>query len=124
MSINRIGLLIGQAGRVVLIAGFSLSAVASARAFEVTAEQREACTADAFRLCSSEIPDIGRVTACMKAKAASLSARCRAVFQTASLDQTHQPRQHRVHRVHSTYVHSRKMHALRHHQHYRISDRR
>lgn len=124
MSINRIALLIGQAGRIVLIAGFGLSAVASARAFEVTAEQREACTADAFRLCSSEIPDIGRVTACMTAKKANLSARCRAVFETASLDQAHQSRQHRVHRVHSTYTHSHKMHALRHHEHYRMSDRR
>ena len=33
-----------------------------------TPEQEQACTGDAFRLCSSEIPDISRVTACMVAK--------------------------------------------------------
>jgi hypothetical protein len=33
-----------------------------------TPEQEQACTGDAFRLCSSEIPDVGRVTACMVAK--------------------------------------------------------
>ena len=36
-----------------------------------TPEQEQACTGDAFRLCSSEIPDISRVTACMVAKKSS-----------------------------------------------------
>ncbi|MGH6817873.1 MAG: hypothetical protein ACREC1_03765, partial [Methylovirgula sp.] len=71
--------------RFVLAASLTLAAVASAKAFEVTAEQRAACAPDALRLCSSEIPDIGRITACMEAKEASLSPQCRAVFQTASL---------------------------------------
>jgi hypothetical protein len=30
-----------------------------------TYEQQQACMGDAFRLCSSEIPDIERVKACM-----------------------------------------------------------
>jgi hypothetical protein len=38
------------------------------------------CTGDAFRLCSSEIPDVSRVTACMMQRRASLSAGCRAVM--------------------------------------------
>jgi hypothetical protein len=46
-----------------------------------TPEQEQACTADAFRLCSSEIPDIGRVTACMDAKRSQLSPPCRAQFR-------------------------------------------
>ena len=33
-----------------------------------TPEQEQACTGDAFRLCSAEIPDVGRVTACMVAE--------------------------------------------------------
>jgi hypothetical protein len=74
---------IGRAGRMIFAAALSLSGVASAKAFEVTAEQRAACTPDAFRLCSSEIPDVTRIVACMKAKEASLSTPCRAVFQTA-----------------------------------------
>jgi hypothetical protein len=46
-----------------------------------TPEQEQACTGDAFRLCSSEIPDVGRVTACMVAKQSQLSPPCRAQFR-------------------------------------------
>ena len=46
-----------------------------------TPEQEQACTGDAFRLCSSEIPDVGRVTACMVAKKSQLSPPCRAHFR-------------------------------------------
>ena len=46
-----------------------------------TPEQEQACTGDAFRLCSSEIPDISRVTACMVAKKSQLSPACRAHFR-------------------------------------------
>lgn len=42
--------------------------------------QRVACTPDAFRLCSSEIPNIDGITACMRKKKASLSLACKAVF--------------------------------------------
>ena len=46
-----------------------------------TPEQEQACTSDAFRLCSSEIPDVERVTACMVAKKSQLSPPCRAQFR-------------------------------------------
>ena len=46
-----------------------------------TAEQEQACTGDAFRLCSSEIPNVDRVTACMVAKKSQLSPPCRAQFR-------------------------------------------
>jgi hypothetical protein len=45
-----------------------------------TDEQRAACTPDVFRLCSSEIPSVDRIVACLKAKKTSLSAGCQAVF--------------------------------------------
>lgn len=45
-----------------------------------TAQERAACTADVFRLCNSEIPNVGRVIACMKAKRADLSPACRLVL--------------------------------------------
>jgi hypothetical protein len=81
-------------GRLILAGLFSLGAAMGARAVEVTEQQKQACTPDAFRLCSAEIPDIPRVTACMEANRAQLSAPCRAVFEamsqpapaTASLD--------------------------------------
>ena len=46
-----------------------------------TPEQEQACTGDAFRLCSSEIPDVSRVTACMVAKKSQLSPACRSQFR-------------------------------------------
>ena len=45
-----------------------------------TNDQRIACTPDAFRLCSSEIPNIDGITACMRKQKSSLSAACKAVF--------------------------------------------
>ncbi len=84
MVTNRMTSSIGRTGRVILVVTFSVVAAASAKAAQGTAEQRAACTPDAVRLCSSEIPDVARVTACMKAKQASLSGRCRAAFASAS----------------------------------------
>ena len=45
-----------------------------------TSEERAACTPDVFRLCSSEIPNVTAIIACMKAKKSQLSAGCRAAF--------------------------------------------
>jgi hypothetical protein len=42
--------------------------------------ERQACTPDAMRLCGDAIPDVVKVTACMKAKYSQLSAPCRAVM--------------------------------------------
>ena len=50
-------------------------------AFAYTQEQQQLCTGDAMRLCSSEIPDVDRVTACMIAKQSQLSDGCKSVFR-------------------------------------------
>ncbi len=47
---------------------------------EVSQSARQACTPDALRLCSDYIPDVGRITACMKAKYSQLSTPCRAAM--------------------------------------------
>jgi hypothetical protein len=47
-----------------------------------TAEQQQACTGDAFRLCSSEIPDVDRITACMITNKSQLSPECRVFFRS------------------------------------------
>ena len=44
------------------------------------AQQREACTPDAFRLCTSAMPDSGRVEACLRGNSPRLSPACYAVF--------------------------------------------
>jgi hypothetical protein len=53
---------------------------ASTSSFAFSAEAQQMCTGDAFRLCSSEIPDISRITACMMKQRASLSVGCRNVM--------------------------------------------
>jgi hypothetical protein len=55
----------------------------AAHAEEGTAEQRRACTPDAFRLCSQHIPNIPAITACMIANKSKLSPDCRAAFDKA-----------------------------------------
>src|ERR1700693_5765796 len=46
-----------------------------------TAEQQQACSDDAFRLCSAEIPDVDRVTVCMVRNKSRLSPGCRVFFR-------------------------------------------
>ncbi len=52
----------------------------AAHAVEATAEQRRACTPDAFRLCSSHIPNIEAITTCMRTNKSQLSPACKLVF--------------------------------------------
>jgi hypothetical protein len=44
------------------------------------ADQQRLCMGDAMRLCSSEIPDVERIKACMHRQRANLSEGCRSVF--------------------------------------------
>jgi hypothetical protein len=50
---------------------------ASTSSFAFSPEAQQMCTGDAFRLCSSAIPNVSAVTACMLKQRASLSAGCR-----------------------------------------------
>jgi hypothetical protein len=47
-----------------------------------TAEQRAACTPDVFRLCSSEIPNVPKIVACLKQQKPNLSRPCQAVMNS------------------------------------------
>ena len=58
----------------------SFSAVSSTASFAFSAEAQQMCTGDAFRLCSSEIPNIPKITACMMKHRADLSAGCRTIM--------------------------------------------
>jgi hypothetical protein len=60
--------------------GASLFAMSSTASYAFSSEAREMCTGDAFRLCSSEIPNIPKITACMIKRRADLSQGCRAVM--------------------------------------------
>lgn len=56
------------------------SATAAVAQERGTPEQRAACAPDAFRLCSSYIPDPSGVEACLRQQKARLSSPCRALF--------------------------------------------
>jgi hypothetical protein len=72
-----------------LIATFAVSfSILPTSSHAFSPEAQQLCTEDAFRLCSSEIPDIPRITACMIKNRASLSSGCRAVMDH---DQAAQP---------------------------------
>jgi hypothetical protein len=47
-------------------------------------EQRAACAPDAFRLCSSYIPDPTRVEHCLRQNKFDLSDACRSVFEQSA----------------------------------------
>ena len=71
-TIRKIGLTLGLA--------LSISTVATLSTFAFSSKARQMCTGDAFRLCSSEIPNIARITACMLRNKANVSPGCRAVM--------------------------------------------
>ena len=46
-----------------------------------------ACTPDVWRLCSDQVPDVGRIVACLRQNTPQLSSNCRAVFETSAEQQ-------------------------------------
>jgi len=69
-----------QAGLVVAFA-VSFAVLSLSQSFAFSAEAQQMCTGDAFRLCSSEIPNIPAITACMFKHKAELSTGCRTVME-------------------------------------------
>ena len=64
----------------VLASAVSVSTLFPTAGFAFSAEAQQMCTGDAFRLCSSEIPNIPKITACMYKHRADLSTGCRTVM--------------------------------------------
>jgi hypothetical protein len=58
----------------------SVSALSSSESFAFSAEAQQMCTGDAFRLCSSDIPNIAAITSCMVKHRTQLSSGCRTVM--------------------------------------------
>jgi hypothetical protein len=57
---------------------------ASAQDNRGTPEQRAACAPDAFRLCSSYIPDPARVEHCLRQSKSDLSDACQSIFEQSA----------------------------------------
>jgi hypothetical protein len=69
-------------GKLFVATAMTFAMMTAANAY--TQEQEAMCTSDAFRVCSSEIPDVQRVTACMMRNKSQLSAGCRAVMDASA----------------------------------------
>ena len=69
-----------------LVTALSCSALWPEVSNAYTFEEQEACSGDAFRLCSSEIPDVDRITACMVQNREQLSPGCRVFFRGPQAD--------------------------------------
>jgi hypothetical protein len=67
--------------RAALLVTMLMAGCGAAQAQGYTADEQALCTDDAFRLCSSAIPDVDRVTACMVQKQAQLSPGCAQFFR-------------------------------------------
>lgn len=55
-------------------------AIPTSPGFAFSSEAQQMCSGDAMRLCSSEIPDNPRITACMVRNRSQVSPGCRAVM--------------------------------------------
>ena len=72
-----------------LVFAASFSAISSTASYAFSAEAQSMCSGDAFRLCSSEIPNIPKITACMIKQRANLSSGCRTVMDRDLAAQSH-----------------------------------
>jgi hypothetical protein len=63
----------------------ALMSISSSVAFAASQEDEDkACRSDAFRLCSSEIPNKDKIEACMKQHYDQLSPPCKKMFESSS----------------------------------------
>jgi hypothetical protein len=69
---------------IIVMAALACATAASAQDNRGTPEQMAACAPDAFRLCSSSIPDPTRVEHCLRQNKSDLSDACRSVFEQSA----------------------------------------
>lgn len=67
-----------------LLLALSSALAASPAAAQGTAQERSDCMGDALRFCSSDIPDVDEIEACLQQNLARLSPACRREFAPAS----------------------------------------
>src|SRR5258708_39663734 len=76
--------------------GIAVQTPAASEEYRGTYEQQMACTPDVWRLCFDQIPDVNRITACLRQNTAQLSGACRSVFDSnASVPQQTAPQPRR-----------------------------
>jgi hypothetical protein len=68
-----------------IVLGLLTLAMAASLSPAVAETVREACTNDAFRLCSDTIPDVKKTKDCLAHHRTSLSPLCKAAFESAGI---------------------------------------
>jgi hypothetical protein len=101
-----------QALRGAIVGALLLGASHAAMALEyqVTEEERAACTPDVFRLCSAAVPDVQRIIACMRRERSRLSPACRNVVNARSAGASRFAAE-----THGKRLHASDRHWARHH---------
>ena len=74
-------------GLAVAIGAAGVIVPASSQEYRGTWEQQMACTPDVWRLCGDQVPDVGRIVACLRQNTPQLSNGCRAVFESSAEQQ-------------------------------------
>jgi hypothetical protein len=71
--------------RIALLAFITLAALTPAPSVlaQGTSQQRSDCMADAFKFCSSDIPFVSKIEACLESNMNQLSPACRSEFAPA-----------------------------------------
>jgi hypothetical protein len=86
-----------RAAIVVLVAiGSATASAQEGREYRGTQDDQAACIGDVFRLCSSEIPSVTRIVACLVREKPQLTPGCRAVFDKDSPRTARSRRHHRI----------------------------
>lgn len=62
-----------------------------------TPEQQQACTPDVMRLCNAFVPDVAKITVCMKHNWASVSPACRVALHPPKATTHHHTTHHSSH---------------------------
>jgi hypothetical protein len=77
--------------KLILIAAVGMASMGAGTAFAQSQEDQTACTPDVMRLCQQDIPDHGRIIACLVRSRLQLSPACSVVFnrgRTATVRRT------------------------------------
>jgi hypothetical protein len=69
--------------KLVLIVALGMASMITGPAFAQSQEDQAACTPDVMRLCQQDIPDHGRIIACLVRSRLQLSPACSVVFNRA-----------------------------------------
>jgi len=75
----------------VWVAGFAPAAA------QGTPQQQQACTPDVMRLCNAFVPDVAKITVCMKHNWASVSPACRTALHPPKATTHHRTAHHSSH---------------------------